>query len=254
MPLDTTNPFNVKVDHNFAKIDDAIGFFPRLWRATKKYSVSNTLPIAIVNIWLQFSLAYVAAIIITHNDLRFITDIFNPTFMPIYTLVSIILLTTFVASSAMRYMHKQEIKEGEKLIEELINNKIRGGKDNEMSEIAENALKIEIKPNLSLIDSKKANFSIVLPISENQKKILDNQIQENKNKAIFLTIPYVISAVIIVGALIQNRLSFANIQALEWVPVVLASIIAIVGICITFSKLKTNEINNNHNIVKKLII
>ncbi|WP_264682486.1 MULTISPECIES: coiled-coil domain-containing protein [unclassified Wolbachia] len=251
MPLDTTNPFNVKVDHNFAKIDDAIGFFPRLWRATKKYSVSNTLPIAIVNIWLQFSLAYVAAIIITHNDLRFITDIFNPTFMPIYTLVSIILLTTFVASSAMRYMHKQEIKEGEKLIEELINNKIRGGKDNEMSEIAENALKIEIKPNLSLIDSKKANFSIVLPISENQKKILDNQIQENKNKAIFLTIPYVISAVIIVGALIQNRLSFANIQALEWVPVVLASIIAIVGICITFSKLKTNEINNNHNIVKK---
>uniref|UniRef100_A0AAU7YPN8 ATPase involved in DNA repair n=1 Tax=Wolbachia endosymbiont of Oeneis ivallda TaxID=3171168 RepID=A0AAU7YPN8_9RICK len=251
MSLDTTNPFNVKVDHNFAKIDDAIGFFPRLWRATKKYSVSNTLPIAIVNIWLQFSLAYVAAIIITHNDLRFITDIFNPTFMPIYTLVSIILLTTFVASSAMRYMHKQEIKEGEKLIEELINNKIRGGKDNEMSEIAENALKIEIKPNLSLIDSKKANFSIVLPISENQKKILDNQIQENKNKAIFLTIPYVISAVIIVGALIQNRLSFANIQALEWVPVVLASIIAIVGICITFSKLKTNEINNNHNIVKK---
>ncbi|WP_353278447.1 coiled-coil domain-containing protein [Wolbachia endosymbiont (group B) of Longitarsus flavicornis] len=251
MPLDTTNPFNVKVDHNFTKIDDAIGFFPRLWHATKKYSVSNTLPIAIVNIWLQFSLAYVAAIIITHNDLRFITDIFNPTFMPIYTLVSIILLTTFVASSAMRYMHKQEIKEGEKLIEELINNKIRGGKDNEMSEIAENALKIEIKPNLSLIDSKKANFSIVLPISENQKKILDNQIQENKNKAIFLTIPYVISAVIIVGALIQNRLSFANIQALEWVPVVLASIIAIVGICITFSKLKTNEINNNHNIVKK---
>ncbi|OAM06140.1 MAG: hypothetical protein TV41_06350 [Wolbachia endosymbiont of Dactylopius coccus] len=251
MPLDTTNPFNVKVDHNFAKIDDATGFFPRLWRATKKYSVSNTLPIAIVNIWLQFSLAYVAAIIITHNDLRFITDIFNPTFMPIYTLVSIILLTTFVAYSAMRYMHKQEIKEGEKLIEELINNKIRGGKDNEMSEIAENALKIEIKPNLSLIDSKKANFSIVLPISENQKKILDNQIQENKNKAIFLTIPYVISAVIIVGALIQNRLSFANIQALEWVPVVLASIIAIVGICITFSKLKTNEINNNHNIVKK---
>lgn len=27
MPLDITNPLNVKVDHNFAKIDDAIGFF-----------------------------------------------------------------------------------------------------------------------------------------------------------------------------------------------------------------------------------
>ncbi|MFT4327881.1 MAG: hypothetical protein AB3P07_04700 [Wolbachia pipientis] len=251
MPLDTTNPFNVKVDHNFAKIDDAIGFFPRLWRATKKYSVSNTLPIAAVNTWLQFSLAYVAAIIITSNNLSFITDIFNPTFMPIYTLFSVILLTTFVASSAMRYMHKQEIKEGEKSIKELINDKIRGGKDNEISEIAENALKIEIKPNLSLIGRKKANFSIILPISENQKRILDDQRQENKNKAIFLTIPYVISAVIIVGALIQNRFSFANVQGLEWAIVALASIIAIVGICITFSKLKNNEINNNHNIVKK---
>uniref|UniRef100_A0A3B0IVZ4 Uncharacterized protein n=1 Tax=Wolbachia endosymbiont of Aleurodicus dispersus TaxID=1288877 RepID=A0A3B0IVZ4_9RICK len=251
MPLDIINPLSVKVDHNFAKIDDAIGFFPRLWRAARKYSVSNTLPIAAVNTWLQFSLAYVAAIIITSNNLSFITDIFNPTFMPIYTLVSVILLTTFVASSAMRYMHKQEIKEGEKSIEELINDKIRGGKDNEISEIAENALKIEIKPNLSLIGPKKANFSIILPISENQKKILDDQRQENKNKAIFLTIPYVISAVIIVGALIQNRFSFANVQGLEWTIVALASTIVIVGIGITFSKLKNNEINNNHNIVKK---
>ncbi|UIP92437.1 hypothetical protein JSQ73_004520 [Wolbachia endosymbiont of Anopheles demeilloni] len=251
MHSDTTNPFNVKVDHNFAKIDDAIGFFPRLWRATKKYSVSNTLPIADVNTWLQFSLAYVAAIIITSNNLSFITDIFNPTFMPIYTLVSVILLTAFVASSAMRYMHKQKIKEGKKPIEELINDKIRGGKDNEISELAENALKIEIKPNLSLIGHKKANFSIVLPIFESQKKILDSQKQENKNKAIFLTIPYIISTVIIVGALIQNRFSFANVQDLEWAIVALASIIAIVGICITFSKIKNNEINNNHNIVKK---
>ncbi|WP_438456320.1 hypothetical protein [Wolbachia endosymbiont of Kerria lacca] len=251
MPLDIINPLSVKVDHNFAKIDDAIGFFPRLWHAAKKYSVSNTLPIAAVNTWLQFSLAYVAAIIITSNNLSFITDIFNPTFMPIYTLVSIILLTTFAASSAMRYMHKQKIKEGKKPIEELINDKIRGGKDNEISELAENALKIEIKQNLSFTSHKKASFSIILPISENQKKILDDQRQENKNKAIFLTIPYVISAVIIVGALIQNRLSFANIQDLEWAIVALASIIAIVGICITFSKLKNNEINNNHNIVKK---
>lgn len=251
MPLDATNPFNVKVDHNFAKIDDAIGFFPRLWRAARKYSVSNALPIAAVNTWLQFSLAYVAAIIITSNNLSFITDIFNPTFMPIYTLVSVILLITFVASSAMRYMYKQEIKEGEKSIEELINDKIRGGKDSEISEIAENALKIEIKPNLSLIGLKKANFSIILPISENQKKILDDQRQENKNKAIFLTIPYVISAVIIVGALIQNRFSFANVQGLEWAIVALSSTIAIAGICVIFSKLKNNEINNNYNIVKK---
>ncbi len=251
MPLDIINPLSVKVDHNFAKIDDAIGFFPRLWHAAKKYSVSNTLPIAAVNTWLQFSLAYVAAIIITSNNLSFITDIFNPTFMPIYTLVSIILLTTFASSSAMRYMHKQKIKEGKKPIEELINDKIRGGKDNEISELAENALKIEIKPNLSLIGRKKANFSIILPISENQRKTLDDQRQENKNKAIFLTITYIISTAIIVGALIQNRFSFANVQDLEWAIVALASIIAIVGICITFSKLKNNEINNNHNIVKK---
>ncbi|OCA06714.1 hypothetical protein [Wolbachia endosymbiont of Trichogramma pretiosum] len=251
MPLDTTNRFNVKVDHSFAKIDDAIGFFPMLWRAAEKYSVSNTLTIADVNTWLQFSLAYVAAIIITSNNLSFITDIFNPTFMPTYTLVSVILLTTFVASSAMRYMNKQKIKEGKKSIEELINDKIRGGKDNEISEIVENALKIEIKPNLSFISHKKASFSIILPISKNQKEILDDHRQANKNEGIFLAIPYVVSTAIIVGALIQNRFSFANVQDLEWAIVTLAGIIAIDGICITFSKLKNNEINNNHNIVKK---
>lgn len=248
MPLDTTNPFNVKVDHNFAKIDDAIGFFPRAWRAAKKYSVSNTLPIAAVNTWLQFSLAYVAAIIITHNDLSFITDILNPTFMPVYALVSVILFTTLIVSSAIRYMHKHKIKEGKKSIEELINDKIRGGKDNEVSEIAENALKIEIIP---VIDHKKASFSIVLPISEDQKKVLESQREENKNKAIFLTIPYAVSALIIVGALIQNRFSFANVQGLEWTVVALASTIAIVGMCITFGKLKNNEISNNHNYVKR---
>ncbi|MFL3876647.1 hypothetical protein wTkk_000567 [Wolbachia endosymbiont of Trichogramma kaykai] len=54
-----------------------------------------------------------------------------------------------------------------------------------------------------------------------------------------------------VSALIQNRFSFANVQDLEWAIVTLASIIAVVVICTTFSKLKNNEINNNHNIVKK---
>lgn len=248
MPLDAKNPFNVKVDHNFAKIDDAIGFFPRTWHAAKKYSVSNTLPIAAVDTWLQFSLAYITAIIITSNNLSFITDIFNPTFMPVYALVSAILFTTLIVSSAIRYMHKQKIKEGEKSIEELINNKIRGGKDNEISEIAENALKVEIIP---VIGHKKASFSIVLPISEDQKKVLESQRDENKNKAIFLTIPYVISSLIIVGALIQNGFSFANVQGLEWAIGALTSTIATVGICRTFSKLKNNEISNDHNIVKK---
>ncbi|MGL9725745.1 MAG: hypothetical protein ACR5KV_03520 [Wolbachia sp.] len=44
------------------------------------------------------------------------------------------------------------------MIKELINDKIRGGKDNEINEIAENALKIEIILDLSLIDYKKQTF------------------------------------------------------------------------------------------------
>ncbi|WP_250296448.1 hypothetical protein [Wolbachia endosymbiont of Oedothorax gibbosus] len=137
----------IKFDHGVKPVEDVIGLPAKVWHATKKYSVNNTLPIAAMNTWFQFSLAYVAAMIITHNDLSFITT-FNPTLMPIYFLVSIILLTTLVASLAIKYINKQEIKdERSKDGDSPIDIKIRGGKSDGINEIAQNALTIDFFQN-----------------------------------------------------------------------------------------------------------
>ncbi|WP_353282256.1 hypothetical protein [Wolbachia endosymbiont (group A) of Myopa testacea] len=240
---------NLTHDHNVARINDAIGFLPKAWHAAKKYSVNNTLPIAVVNTWLQFSLAYITAMVITLNDLSFIAT-FNPTLMPTYFLVSVIFGVVLLTSLALRYIYKQEIKdEKSKDGDSPIDIKIRGGKSDEINEIAQNALTIEIVPDL--VD-KKQGFSIILPISEKQGEILENKRQENRNKVILLTVPYVLSGLIVAGALIQNKFSFANVHGWEeWGFIAFVSAVFIVGICIALSKLKSNEVNNACNIVKK---
>ncbi|WP_265045324.1 MULTISPECIES: hypothetical protein [unclassified Wolbachia] len=240
---------NLTHDHNVARINDAIGFLPKAWHAAKKYSVNNTLPIAVVNTWLQFSLAYITAMVITLNDLSFIAT-FNPTLMPTYFLVSVIFGVVLLTSLALRYIYKQEIKdEKSKDGNSPIDIKIRGGKSDEINEIAQNALTIEIVPDL--VD-KKQGFSIILPISEKQGEILENKRQENRNKVILLTVPYVLSGLIVAGALIQNKFSFANVHGWEeWGFIAFVSAVFIVGICIALSKLKSNEVNNACNIVKK---
>ncbi|WP_353270828.1 hypothetical protein [Wolbachia endosymbiont (group A) of Hedychridium roseum] len=253
MYLDTQegNSLNLNLthDHNVARINDAIGFLPKAWHAAKKYSVNNTLPIAVVNTWLQFSLAYITAMVITLNDLSFIAT-FNPTLMPTYFLVSVIFGVVLLTSLALRYIYKQEIKdEKSKDGDSPIDIKIRGGKSDEINEIAQNALTIEIVPDL--VD-KKQGFSIILPISEKQGEILENKRQENRNKVILLTVPYVLSGLIVAGALIQNKFSFANVHGWEeWGFIAFVSAVFIVGICIALSKLKSNEVNNACNIVKK---
>ncbi|WP_341821267.1 hypothetical protein [Wolbachia endosymbiont (group A) of Myopa testacea] len=127
---------NLTHDHNVARINDAIGFLPKAWHAAKKYSVNNTLPIAVVNTWLQFSLAYITAMVITLNDLSFIST-FNPTLMPTYFLVSVIFGVVLLTSLALRYIYKQEIKdEKSKDGDSPIDIKIRGGKSDEINEIA----------------------------------------------------------------------------------------------------------------------
>ncbi|WP_341821266.1 hypothetical protein [Wolbachia endosymbiont (group A) of Myopa testacea] len=99
---------------------------------------------------------------------------------------------------------------------------------------------------------KKQGFSIILPISEKQGEILENKRQENRNKVILLTVPYVLSGLIVAGALIQNKFSFANVQGWEeWGFIAFVSAFFIAGICIALSKLKSNEVNNACNIVKK---
>lgn len=246
----TKNPLGIKVIHDVGKINDAIGYFPKAWRATKKYSVNNTLPIAAVNTWLQFSLAYVAAVIITDSDVSFITNILNSQIMPAYVYASIILGVILVASLAIKHMNRQEIKdEKSKDGDSPIDEKIRGGYSDGINEIAQNALTIEIVPDL--VD-KKQGFSIVLPISKKQGEILENKRQENRDKIILLTVPHVLSGLIVVGALIQNKFNFANVQGWkEWTFIAFVSAVFIAGICIALSKLKISKINNNHNIVKK---
>ncbi|WP_353270211.1 hypothetical protein [Wolbachia endosymbiont (group A) of Myopa testacea] len=234
--------FNIKTP-----VNDITGYSTKAWCTIKKYSINNTLPIAAVNTWLQFSLAYVTAMVITLNNLSFIAT-FNPTLMPTYFLVSVILGVVLLTSLALRYIYKQEIKdEKSKDGDSPIDIKIRGGKSDEINEIAQNALTIEIVPDL--VD-KKQGFSIVLPISEKQGAILENKRQENRNKVILLTVPYVLSGLIVAGALIQNKFSFANVHGWkEWTFIAFVSAVFIAGICIALSK--SNEVNNACNIVKK---
>lgn len=99
---------------------------------------------------------------------------------------------------------------------------------------------------------KKQGFSIVLPISEKQGEILENKRQENRDKVILFAVPYVLSGLIVAGALIQNKFSFANVHGwAEWGFIAFVSAFFIAGICIALSKLKSNEVNNTCNIVKK---
>ena len=249
MNLDT--PLGINVTHNVGNINDAIGFFPKAWRATKKYSVNNTIPTVAVNAWLQFSLAYVAAVIVTSHDMSFITNIFNSRAMPAYALASVILGTILLASLIIKHAHKQEIKdEILKNGKNTIDIKIRGGESDGINEIAQNALTIEIVPDTSLIGNKKENFSIVLPISGKQGEILENKRQENRNKIVLLTVPYVLSGLTVVGAL--AKFGFANIQSWkQWTFIAAVGVIAIVGACITLSKLRNNEVDNACNTVKK---
>ncbi|MCM1001815.1 hypothetical protein [Wolbachia pipientis] len=246
-PGTTENPFNFKINHDVA----VTGYLTRIWRATKKYSVNNTIPIVAVNTWLQFSLAYVAAVIVTSHDMSFITNILNSKAMSAYALASVILGTILLASLVIKHAHKQEIKdEILKNGKNTIDREIRGGESDGINEIAQNALTIEIIPDMSFIGNKKENFSIVLPISGKQGKILENKRQENRNKIVLLTVPYVLSGLTVVGALI--KFGFVNIQSWkQWTFIAAVGVIAIVGACITLSKLRNNEVDNACNTVKR---
>ncbi|WCR58151.1 hypothetical protein [Wolbachia endosymbiont of Ctenocephalides felis wCfeJ] len=226
------------------------GFPAKAWRATKKYSVNNTLPTVAINTWLQFSSAYVAAVIITSNDVSFITNILSSQIMPAYILASVMLGIALVTFLVIKRIYTQEIKD-EKLKDgnSTIDEKIRSGKTSGRSEIVQNALTVEIIPDMSLIGNKKENFSIILPISEKQEETLENKRKENRNKIILLTVPYVLSSLIIGCAL--AKFGFAYIKGWkEWASIAALGFIVIVGICITLSKFRSNEVNNAYNFVQ----
>ncbi|MGL9731998.1 MAG: hypothetical protein ACR5KX_04370 [Wolbachia sp.] len=246
-PGTTENSFNFKLNHDVA----VTGYLTRIWRATKKYSVNNTIPIVAVNAWLQFSLAYVAAVVVTSHDMRFITNILNSRAMPAYALASVILGTILLTSLIIKHAYKQEIKdEILKNGKNTIDREIRGGESDGINKIAQNALTIEIVPDTSPIGNKKENFSIALPISGKHGEILENKRQENRNKIVLLTVPYVLSGLTVVVAL--AKFGFANIQSWkQWTFIAVVGVIAIVGACITLSKLRNNEVDNACNTVKK---
>jgi hypothetical protein len=183
--------------------------------------------------------------------MSFITNILDSRAMPAYALASVILGTILLTSLIIKHVHKQEIKdEILKNGKNTIDIKIRGGESDGINEIAQNALTIEIVLDTSPIGNKKENFSIVLPISGKQGEILENKRQENRNKIVLLTVPYVLSGLTVVGAL--AKFGFANIQSWkQWAFVAAVGVIAIVGACITLSKLRNNEVDNACNTVKK---
>ncbi|MEY2392834.1 hypothetical protein [Wolbachia endosymbiont of Tettigetta isshikii] len=183
--------------------------------------------------------------------MSFITNILNSRAMPAYALAYVILGKILLASLVIKHAHKQEIKdEILKNGKNTIDREIRGGESDGINEIAQNALTIEIVPDTSFIGNKKENFSIVLPISGRQREILENKRQENRNKIVLLTVPYVLSGLTVVGALI--KFCFVNIQSWkQWTFIAAVSVIAIVGACIILSKLRNNEVDNACNTVKR---
>ncbi|MDG7055953.1 MAG: hypothetical protein LKM44_00440 [Wolbachia endosymbiont of Meromenopon meropis] len=241
------NFFNFKINHDVS----VTGYPTRMWHAIKKYSVNNTLPVVAINSWIQFSLGYAAAVIVTSHDMSFITNILNSRAMPAYALASFTLGAILLTSLIVKYMYKEEVKnEMSKNGKNLIDIKIRGGKSDGISEIAQNALTIEIVPDTSFIFDKKENFSIIVPICGRQGEILKNKRRENRNKIVLFTVPYLLSGLIIIGALI--KFGFVNIQSgKEWTFITVIGVMAIVGACITLSKLENNKVDNLSNTIKK---
>lgn len=240
----STDPSNtIKFLHGVGGVADVVGYPTKFWYAIKKYSINGTISTVAINTWVQFTLAYIAAIMITHNDLSFLTNILDPSAISLYALVSLVLVAAFLTSVTLKYIHEQEIKD-----EKSINKKIRGGQSDEINHLAQDARAIEIFPNLSHITDKK--ISIIVPIAEKQGTALENQAAENRNKVIFITAPYVISGLIVIVAL--GKFGFANIRGWEEISFIsMVVAIAVVGVFMALNKLRNNEIDHELNTVVK---
>jgi len=241
--LSNPNNFNVNLKHGVDGVANVVGYPTRLWYAAKKYSINGTISTVAINTWVQFSLSYIAAIMITRNDLSFLTNILDPSAISLYALVSLVLVAAFLTSVTTKYIHKQEIKD-----EDFINEEIRGGQSDGINHLAQDVRAIEIFPGVRHITDKK--ISIIVPIAEKQGTALENQAAENRNKVIFITIPYVISSLIVTIAL--GKFGFANIRGWEEISFIsMVVAIAVVGALVALSKLKDNKIKQMSNTTVK---
>ncbi|VVC42757.1 Hypothetical protein CINCED_3A020331 [Cinara cedri] len=241
MSADPSN--TIKFLHGVGGVADVVGYPTKLWYATKKYSINGTISTAAINTWVQFSLAYIAAVMITRNDLSFLTNILDPNAISLYALVSLGLVAAFLISVTLKYIHKQEIKD-----EKFINKDIRGGQSDEINHLAQDVRSIETISDVSHITDKK--ISIIVPIGEKQGVILENQAAENRNKVIFITIPYVISSLIVTVAL--GKFGLANIRGWEEISFIsMVVAIAVIGAFVALNKLRNNKIDHELNAVVK---
>lgn len=233
----------IKFQHGVGGVADVVSYPTKLWYATKKYSINGTISTVAINTLIQFSLAYIAAIMITCNDLSFLTNILDPSAISLYALVFLGLVAAFLTSVTLKYIHKQEIKD-----EKFINKDIRGGQSDEINYLAQDALKIEIKPDASDIANK--GISIIVPIAEKQGTTLENQAAENRNKVIFITAPYIINSLIVTVAL--GKFGFANIRGWEEISFIsIVVVIAAVGAFMALNKLRSNKIDHELNTLVK---
>ncbi|MBV0899612.1 MAG: hypothetical protein KTV77_02505 [Wolbachia endosymbiont of Fragariocoptes setiger] len=199
----------------------------------RKYSVNGTLPALSVSLITNFALAFTAAFMITTD--AGIVDVFFfflPTIkLPVFIACCVLGLTC-IATFLVKNKNKDNVND------ENINRKIRAGSSDEKSQIASKAKKIE------LVIPKK-NYSIIIPISDTQHRLLEDTRQENITKAHILCIPYVLSTLIVVGAF--AKVNFAHIHDGEILFVSFVLLISFVGIFLTLSQLKNNEIDHENN-------
>lgn len=240
----STDPSNtIKFLHGVGGVADVVGYPTKFWYAIKKYSINGTISTVAINTWVQFTLAYIAAIMITHNDLSFLTNILDPSAISLYALVSLVLVAAFLTSVTLKYIHEQEIKD-----EKSINDEIRGGQSDEINHLAQDARAIEIFPDISHITDQK--ISIIVPIAGKQGTALENQAAENRNKVIFITAPYVISNLIVIVAL--GKFGFANIRGWEEISFIsMVVAIAVIGALVALGKLKDNKVKQMSNTTVK---
>ncbi|WP_333023835.1 hypothetical protein [Wolbachia endosymbiont of Pentidionis agamae] len=235
--MNAAQPLNINLNHGINQVDQVIGYPTKALFFIKKNSINNVIPVSAAEAWVQFSCAYIIGTLITSNDLSFITSILNPSFTSTYAFISIIFSVIFVKSLIIQSVNKKTIKQDQ------IDKKIRGGKENEESDIYKKASKIEII-------SDCGNKSIVFPISKSQAKELEAIKDENRDKIILLILPPIFASVFIFGALFHNKFSFSNIYAGEALLILPLLAIIISGFIITVVTFRKNEIDHENNSIK----
>jgi hypothetical protein len=222
------NDLNINLNHGVNQINNVIGYPTKVWRATRRYSVNNTISVAM-------AIATLAAGI-TFFIQPVTVGAFGFVFMP--TPLFFIPFAVLLLSIAIKIINTQRIKETE------IDVKIASYQEDEQySTIAQEAQRIEIITNL---DGSKKELSITLPIARTQREILEDIEEENRNKIILFAASYAFSAIVVASGLVQSINP----------PVALAIMLLAIVLCslITLYKLRSNKIDHDNHTIKRFSV